>query len=348
MLVGAAAILLVGLLSAAGSEPLGSDFRSVYLPAAEAVRDGGSPYPAPESKILEEERAYVYPPQLAFALVPLTFLPIGAAALLAFLVTLGALAGALALVGVRDVRCYSALLLWAPAWNALETANLSAALALALALAWRHRDDVWRPAIALGLAISAKLLLWPVLVWMLATRRERASVLAVSTGFAVSLVSWSALGFADFTSYPELLRRLSDFEAEKSYSLAGVAGELGFRPAAAGVLMLLVGGGFLVACIRLGRRGDDRRAFTCAIAAALSLTPVVWQHYLVILAVPLALSHPRFSAVWLLPIALWMSPRAGNGDGFETLAPAVVVAILLVVLVRKPRARASGPEVVRA
>ena len=74
-------------------------------------------------------------------------------------------------------------------------------------------------------------------------------------------------------------------------------------------------------------------AFTYAIGGALVLFPVVWLHYLVVLAVPLAISRPRFSMLWLLPIILWVSPRAGNGDGVETLLPAVVASILVASVV---------------
>ena len=44
--------------------------------------DGDSPYPALDDPILEEQKGYVYPPQLLFALVPLTPLPVGVASAL--------------------------------------------------------------------------------------------------------------------------------------------------------------------------------------------------------------------------------------------------------------------------
>ena len=64
---------LVGLSAAEGL--LAWDVRFAYLPAAEAVLDGESPYPALDDPILEDQKGYVYPPQLLFALVPLTPLP---------------------------------------------------------------------------------------------------------------------------------------------------------------------------------------------------------------------------------------------------------------------------------
>ena len=42
--------------------------------------------------------------------------------------------------------------------------------------------------------------------------------------------------------------------------------------------------------------------------------------------------NARFSAIWLLPVALWASPKPGYPDGVQTFAPAVVTAILLAAL----------------
>ena len=103
--------------------------------------------------------------------------------------------------------------------------------------------------------------------------------------------------------------------------------------------MIAGGLGLLLAVVVLGRRGDEVRAFTCAIVAALVLAPVVWLHYLVLLAVPLGISRPRFAPIWLLPIVLWMCPRAGHGDGLQPFVPALVVAALFAVLMVHP-----GPE----
>src|SRR4029079_1067748 len=58
------------------------DVRFAYLPAAEAVLDGDSPYPALDDPILEDQKGYVYPPHLLLALLPLTPLPNGVAAMI--------------------------------------------------------------------------------------------------------------------------------------------------------------------------------------------------------------------------------------------------------------------------
>ena len=177
---------------------------------------------------------------------------------------------------------------------------MSIPLAFALAVLWRYRDQVWPPALALGLSVSAKFVLWPMFVWMLATRRLRASAAAVVIGIAMTVGAWAVIGFDGLTGYPDLLRRLSDIQAENSYSLVGMAATAGLPDAVGRGLTLVVGGALLVACVVFARRADDVRAFTCAVAATLALSPIVWLHYLVVLLVPLAIALPRFSAIWLL------------------------------------------------
>jgi hypothetical protein len=347
VLVAAAAMLLVTLFAAIGSDRLGHDFRA-YVAAAENVREGQSPYPSSESPLVEEGRAYVYPPQLAIALVPLTSLSVDVASALGFLAALGALLGALAVLGIRDMRCYAALLVSAPAWNSLEMANLSAALPLGLALAWRFRSTLWPLGTVLGLTVAAKLFVWPVLIWTVATKRVRAAALAATIGVGVTVGAWATIGFDGLKAYPRLLERLADVHADDSYSFVGVVDALGLDDVIGRLAMLVVGGGLLVACARLGRDGDDRRAFTCAVVAALALTPIVWQHHLAILFVPLALARPRFSAIWLAPAILWLAPRAGNGEGLEPLIPVAVVTLVVVALLRPTRARVTSPAGARA
>ncbi len=319
------------------------DVRFAYLPAAEAVLDGRSPYPALDDPILEDQKGYVYPPQLAVALAPLAPLPVD---LVALLVTAGMLAMlwlTLRLLDVRDVRCYAAALLWMPVASGLLLANVSIPLALALAVTWRYREHVRGPAVALGLAIAAKLLLWPVLAWAVATRRLRATAWSLVVGFAVTFAAWAAIGFAGIGEYADLLRRLSEIQAENSYSFVGMAATLGFDESVGQVTAVVMGGALLLACVVWARRGDDLRSFTCAVAATLALSPIVWLHYLVVLLVPLAIARPRFSIVWLLPVLLWTSPRPGYAEGVLTFFPALAAAMLVAVVLLSPgRAHVAG------
>jgi hypothetical protein len=342
-LVFLAVTVVAGLLVMSANERLLAwDVRFAYLPAAEAVLDGRSPYPALDDPILEEQKGYVYPPQLVLALVPLTPLPVDVVAMLVALALLAMVGLTLWVLGVRDARCYAASVLWVPTISGVLLANVSIPLALALAVAWRYRDAARTSGAALGLAVSAKLLLWPMFVWMLATRRFLATLLAVLVGAGVTLLAWAAIGFDGMRGYPALVQRLADIQAERSYSIVGMASTVGLGSGVGRALTLIVGLAFVVACSVLGRRHDDGRSFTCAIAATLVLSPIVWLHYLVLLLVPLAIARPRFSLIWLLPVLLWVSPKPGYAEGYATFMPGLAAAILLGVILLRPRG-AAGP-----
>src|SRR5262245_39108291 len=283
-------LAMVVMSSAAGL--LAWDVRFAYLPAAEAVVHGNSPYPALDDPILEDQKGYVYPPQLLVALVPFTPLPNGVVAMIVAAALVALLLLTVRILEVRDVRCYAAAVLWVPALSGVRLGNISIPLAFAAAVAWRYRDSVWQPAAALGLAISAKLVMWPLLVWTCATRRLRTSALAVVIGVLVTLAAWASIGFDGLTSYPALLHRLSDIQAERSYSLEGMSATAGLGGAFGQALTLAVGGALLVGCVLFARQDDDARSFTCAIAATLALSPIMWLHYLVVLLVPTAIARP--------------------------------------------------------
>src|SRR5262249_12788009 len=100
-----------------------------------------------------------------------------------------------------------------------------------------------------------------------------------------------------------------------------------------------------VSAVVLARRGDDERSFICTIAATLALTPIVWLHYLTLLLVPMAIARPRLSALWFVPILLWVSPRPGYPVGYETYAPAIVTTVVVIFLLARPNGRRVGAAV---
>jgi hypothetical protein len=332
----AVVVLLGAVIFSATQGLLGWDVRFAYLPAAEHVLDGSTPYPELDDPILEDQKGYVYPPQLALLLTPLTVLPVGVASFLAACAMIALLGLTLGVLGIRDPRCYAAAALWVPAISGVLLSNLSIPLACALAVAWRYRDRVALPAGVLGLAVSAKLVLWPMFVWMIATRRYVTTAAALAIGAAVTLAAWAVIGFAGFASYPDLVRRLSEIQSENSYSIVGMVSEAGLDTWMGRALTLVVGGALLIGCFAFARRGDEARSFTCAVAATLAVSPIVWLHYLVVLLVPTAILRPRFSAIWLLPVLLWISPKPGYAEGVATFVPAVAAVILVSILLARP------------
>ena len=336
--VPAAAVVAIAISSvfSRSSDQVGWDLRVAYLPAAEAILDGRSPY---DSALAEADirRAYVYPPQLAEALTPLAALPADVAAFLALLGCLAALVGALALVGVRDLRCYAAIFLWAPTWNAIDTLNVSCLLALGVALCWRWRSTLWPLAAVLGTMLSLKLFVWPLVVWAGIVGRRLAACLAVVVAGLLVLTSWLVVGLDGIREYPSLLERVA---RQDSYAVAAVLDKVGLGSvgtiAAVGLALVL-----LVYVYR--RRGNAAVSLLIATVAALASSPVVWLHYLVLLIAPIGVLRPRFSVLWLLPVLLWAVPTAESGNGLRPFLPAVVVAALALAVLRP-----GPPSVVEA
>jgi alpha-1,2-mannosyltransferase len=323
------------------------DFR-VFYDAAEAVLAGESPYQSLDDESALVARGYVYPPLTALVVIPITILPpIVAGLLVMALLTLAALAVPYA-VGVRDWRCYGLLLLWPPVLSAIQTGSITVLLALSAALAWRWRDRTVAPALAVGATLAAKLILWPLILWLAASRRLLAAVLGSAIAAALVLGSWAAIGFAGLLRYSELLSRLNEAVGADAYTLYIVGLDLGLPSAAARALWLAVGLGLLAAVVVVGRRGDERSAFVLSIAAALALSPIVWLHYFALLLVVVSLARPTLGLMWFVPLGMVVTPGSGSPTPFETAATLIVASLTLALALRatlgsRDPARAARP-----
>jgi alpha-1,2-mannosyltransferase len=301
------------------------DFR-VFYDAAEAVLAGDSPYQSLDDASAVVARGYVYPPITAIAVIPFTLLPAKAAGLLVMALLVSAALLVPWVLGVRDWRCYGLLLLWPPVLSAVQTGSVTILLALGAALAWRFRARTGASAVAVGATLAVKLILWPLVVWMAATRRLLAAVAAVAVAAALVLGSWAAIGFTGLTDYPDVLRRLQDVVELDSYTVYVVALDAGASTAVARALWLGVGIAVLACVVVAARRGREREAFVLALAASLLLTPIVWLHYFALLLVVVALARKTLSLVWFIPLAMVVTPGSGQPTPFETSATLVIAA----------------------
>lgn len=300
-----------------------TDFHFNYYLAAEAIRAGEDFYPTegfvvrgPDDLIVD----YVYPPLVALLTVPWTFVPVGVAEALFQLVLVAGFAATLALLGVRDWRCYGLGFLWPPVTDAVTTGNISILLGLAAALVWRYREHPARAGAALGVSVAAKVFLWPLALWLAATRRRSAAVWSVAFALVVLAASWAVVGFRGLVEYPGLVRRLSDRMDERGYTAYALGVDLGLVPGLAWAAWLALAVSVLAAVVVAGRRGDERRAFVLALVAAIACSPIVWLHYLALLLVGLAVAQPRLSLAWLLGLPLQVVVTTGvyNGSTFQT------------------------------
>jgi hypothetical protein len=304
----------------------------VFRTAALDVIHGRSPYDVTNAETLSHFATlpFVYPPAAALLFAPFAAFPPAAAGVLMFVVGLAAFVIALRLLRVEDWRCYAVALVSAPAVNTLGLGALTSLLFLGAALAWRHRDRAVVTAVATAATAVLKLFLWPLGIWLLATRRRRAAAICAAAGLVLLLGGWAVIDFAGLRSYPTLVHALERVEGPISYSFVALLGLSGGAATAATVALSLAA----IAAIWLASRGPDgdRRAFAAAVLASLVATPLVWLHYLVLLYVPISLYRPRLSGIWFLPLVLWATP--GTQANGVTWHIALALAVLVVVAAR--------------
>jgi hypothetical protein len=288
---------------------------------------GRSPYVHPTAEAVSHFDKFVYPPVAALFFAPFAAFPAGAARVLMAIAGLAAVFAALRVLRVEDWRCYGVAVMSAPAINTLALGALTSFLLLGAALAWRYRDNAVVAAVSTAFAAVLKLFLWPIGIWLLATRRWRAALICVGVGIALIVGGWAVIGFAGFHSYPTLVRLLEQVEGPVSYSVVALLGVSGGTATTVTVVLSILA---VVAIVLAARAaGGDRRAFAVAVVAALLTTPLVWMHYLLLLYVPIALYRPRLSGIWFLPLLLWATPTThSHGTTWRIVLALAIVAVV--------------------
>jgi len=311
-----------------------TDFHYAFWPAARHVLEGTSPY----ASVIDFGRLpFVYPAPAAVLLSPFGLLPRSVADILFTLLLAAAAILALRICRVRDWRCYGVALLWAPVFSAVQAANITLLLALGLAVLWKVRDRALAAAAVAALLVAVKIFLWPIIVWLAVRRGVRSAALSVLLTVAITISSWSVIGFAGFGEYPHLVRLVERLEAPKSYSLVALGLKLGLGHTAATIAALTAGAVVLAIAALVARREQDGRlSFALAIAATILCSPVVWLHYYALLLVPFALLRPRFGPLWLLPLLLWPCPVMLSTATWWPLAPLLVFGSAIAIAAGRP------------
>ncbi len=310
------------------------DFSLAYYPAAHRLLHGGNPYLATSSQIINGA-AFVYPALSAVLLAPLALLSSGLADHVYTLLCLALIPLSLRLLGVRDWRVYGVVMLWYPIVIGWQGENVSVPLMFLTVVAWRNRERPLFAGLVVAAAISLKPLVWPLGLWLLATRRWRAAAWALGGGLALNLFAWGLVGFNEISTYVDLSSKDLHALWRGGYSVLALAHQLGLGRGAADVLLVLAVVVLAAVVLHQGLKlGDDRRALIMAVTLMLVASPLVWIHYFVLLVVPLAIARPRFSRLWMIPVAMWLLPPGTAVAGWQFgLAWVLVASCLLGALV---------------
>ena len=210
----------------------------------------------------------------------------------------------------------------------LNLGNVSLLVLVTSCLAWRWLD---RPAsgVATAFAMALRPTLIVVPIWWLIRRRWQPLVWTVGAGLGLILLTLPFVGIGGYTDYLTVVRNLSSVTGvTHNVDMASAALLLGMGP---GIVQpaLIVQYALGVGAIGLALRQDREVGFVMVTTASLLLAPLIWVHYLVVLAPPAALLAARGHR-WaiLLPLLGWLP---------EPALPLVVIAAAYLPLLAARR-----------
>lgn len=329
----AIAVALIGLVWVLVALPIlaetvnwGEDF-TAYRNAAERLVAEGSPYGEatlagsfePQGGLL-----YLYPPPLSIAFEAFTEVTIETGAALWYLLKVGALILAAAIMPVRRTTrllAFGLSLFSYAVLRDLVEGNVSILMLLALAVGWRSLD---RPvgSIALAVATSVRVTTGAFLLWFALRRAWRPLAWMVGAGLALLLLSMPFVGIDGYREYFTTLANV-DISGELSQNrhLTALGRELGL-PADQSGLVLWPAWVLALGAIALSTRRDRATGYMVTAAASLLLAPLMWDHYLAMLMLPAAFLFER-GRRWaiVLPLLSWVP---------TPFTPLVAVAALLL------------------
>jgi len=270
------------------------------------------------------------------AVLPFALLPASTATWVWLALSVAMLVAGIAILPVRTTVRWVTLLLAGLSWPvayALKLGQVGPLLLLLFAVAWRWLDRPIAVAGAGAIGAIAKIQPGIILAWALLTRR----FVAVAAGLAILAVVAAAAtlvlgGIGVWQDYVALLRNVSDpittphnFTPGATAYQAGLSADL-----AAGIQVAsTAAAAFAVAVAAVRARPDS--SLMVAVVASQLLSPVLWDHYAMLLLLPVAwlLERGRW---WAVAIPLVTSAATLFVDLPAAIYPVVFWITLLAVL----------------
>lgn len=310
-----------------------------YVRAAARLIDEGSLYLRQQV-----EAAYVpggkdyyhYAPPLGVAMTPLAGLADHDSSAVWYVLKSAALFLACLLMPVSlPVRALTFVAVAVSFWamRDLVLGNVGVLLVLPLVVAWRWLD---RPAgsIALAATIAVRPSVGALLVWQLLRRRWRTAAWTIGAGLVLIALTLPFVGIEGYTDYVSVLGNMvTPGAGSENRDFGATAVTLGLDQGWIDVVRL--GSAALgLGLILLSLRRDRELGYMITLAASMLLVPLMWEYYLITLALPLALVAHRWRPVVLLVLVLSWLPSA--------FAPGVLLATLALLFLLPARPHADG------
>ena len=322
---------VVGAVTLAAGSLLGYDFQA-YVHAADRLLAGERLYD-PAVSVAGGFAIYLYPPPFALAFVPFALLPedVGVWAWTALLAA-AVVAAALVMPVRREVRWLVVLLAafdW-PVLYSIKLGQVGPILLLLFAIGWRWMD---RPGVlAASVVAGAITKLQPLALagWALLTGRVRAAAYVVGALAAIGLVSILVLGPSTVGDYVGLLARVSaPVTTPHNFTPGAIAFQAGFPESAASAVQLVAVVLAVAAALVAIRFADDEASYLVVTVATQLVSPLLWDHYAIVLLLPVA---------WLLERGQWWAVALPLATSLPLLGvvPAAVYPVEFAICLLAP------------
>lgn len=303
--IGALVTFLALTLAVAG-DTLGYDFLA-YHQAAQRILDGQPLYDTSVESV-GAFGLFFYPPAFLPFILPFGLLEADTATWLWLGLLLAAfLIGVSVLPVSRTIRWVIILLAglsWPFAYG-MKLGQVAPLLFLLFAIGWRWLDDPARSgaSVAIGTAIKGQPGI--LLVWMVLTRRWRALVVAIVVLAGLSVIATLLSGPSAWVDFLTLLRQVNDPIGTVGNMTPGATlYRLGVPADMAGWVQLGSTLTVLVLIAVAALRTTAEASFLVTVIASQLLSPILWDHYGVLLLLPVAyLLSAGIAWAVLIPLA---------------------------------------------
>jgi alpha-1,2-mannosyltransferase len=266
---------------------------------------------------------YFYPPPFLFFVLPVALLPTGIAIWTWTVLLVAASVAAVLLLPVSRRTKWWTGLLAALSWPLLYAVKLGQIGPIALllfAIGWRWLDRPWPLGLSMGLGTISKIQPALLIGWALITGRRRAAAIAIGVVVALSVVATLFVGPGAWFDLAGLLIRVSKpIETPHAFGVGRLAFEAGASVELATLLHWANLALVAVVVIFTVLRGSAVAGYLAVATASQFLSPVLWDHYAIVLLLP---------AAWLLE----------RGRLWAAAIPAVTSTPLLLAEVAVPAA----------
>ena len=286
------------LMVTVGVANLGYDYQA-YSQAAHRILDGAPLYDL-SVNVAGGFAIYLYPPPFVLAFLPFALLPDQAALWQWEAVAIGSIVTGIAILPVKTRVRWIMLVLSIISWPVLYSILLGQVgplLFLLFAIGWRWRDNP----VVLGISIAAGALIkvQPIILlgWAGLTGRWRAVTISLATMAIAALVATIVFGPGVWSDYFALLGRVnSSVTTPNGYSVGAILYKAGVAEGTAQTIQLFVTVAIVAVVAIAILTASHEVSYITTVVASQILSPLVWDHYAVVLILPTA---------WLLERGRW-------------------------------------------